>query len=113
MYLCLNKLASKVWKKNCPNFLYALYEDGRKSESSFSHSFLAIFFIHSLKRFAFFKNAYVLMVFVNRVSFMQISDMIPGMLTELEGLGVFWDPSGGFSRRSSLRKFLGSKEHLD
>ena len=53
------------------------------------------------------------MVFVNRVSFMQISDMIPGMLTELEGLGVFWDPSGGFSRRSSLRKLLGSKEHLD
>ena len=53
------------------------------------------------------------MVFVNRVSFMQISDMIPGMLTELEGLGVFWDPSGGFRGQSTLRKFLGSKEHLD
>ena len=53
------------------------------------------------------------MVFVNRVSFMQISDMNQGMLTELEGLGVFWDPSGDFSRRSSLRKFLGFKEHLD
>ena len=33
----------KVWKKNCPDFLYTLYKARRKSESSFSHSFFAIF----------------------------------------------------------------------
>ena len=42
MYLCLNRLASKVWKKNCPNFLNTMYKAGRKSELSFSHSFLAV-----------------------------------------------------------------------
>ena len=26
---------------------------------------------------------------------------------------MFWDPSGGFRGHSTLRKFLGSKEHLD
>ena len=44
MYLCFNKLASKVWKKNCPYFLNETYKTGRKSESSFYHSFLAVFF---------------------------------------------------------------------
>ena len=39
----LNKLASKVWKKNCPKFLYTLYEARRKLESRLSHSFLAVF----------------------------------------------------------------------
>ena len=43
MYLCLNKVASKVWKKNCPNFNYKMYKTERKLESSFSHSFLAVF----------------------------------------------------------------------
>ena len=43
IYLSLNKLASKVWKKNCPKFLYALYEAQRKSELGLSHSFLAVF----------------------------------------------------------------------
>ena len=32
---------------------------------------------------------------------------------ELGVLGVFWDPSRGFKGWSMLRKFLGSKEHLD
>ena len=43
IYLSLNKLASKVWKKNCPKFLYTLYEAQRKSELGLSHSFLAVF----------------------------------------------------------------------
>ena len=43
IYLSLNKLASKVWKKNCPKFLYTLYEAWRKLESRLSHSFLAVF----------------------------------------------------------------------
>ena len=42
MYLCFNKLVSKVWKKNCPNFFYAVYKAQRKSES-FSHSFFTVF----------------------------------------------------------------------
>ena len=32
---------------------------------------------------------------------------------ELGVLGVFWDPNRGFKGWSMLRKFLGSKEHLD
>ena len=55
MYLCLNKLATKVWKNsNFLNlkygkilivliFIYTVCKTRRKSESSFSHSFLAIF----------------------------------------------------------------------
>ena len=42
MYLCLNKLASKVWKKKCTNFLYTMCKGGRKLELFF-HSFLAVF----------------------------------------------------------------------
>ena len=42
MYHCLNQLASKVWKKSCPNFFYTMYKAGKKLEL-FSHSFLAIF----------------------------------------------------------------------
>ena len=41
VYLYLIKLASKVWKKNCPSFLYTLYKARKKSESTFSiHSWL-------------------------------------------------------------------------
>ena len=32
---------------------------------------------------------------------------------ELGGLGVLWDPGGGFNGQTTLRKFLGHKEHLD
>ena len=32
---------------------------------------------------------------------------------ELGGLGVLWDPGGGFRGQTTLRKFLGHKEHLD
>ena len=42
MYLYLNKLASRVWKKNFLNYFYTMYKAGRKS-GSFSHFFLAIF----------------------------------------------------------------------
>ena len=42
MYLCLNKLASKVWKKKCTNFLYTMCKGGRKLELFF-HSFLVVF----------------------------------------------------------------------
>ena len=43
MYLCLNKLASKVWKNNCPNFLDTLYKAKRKLGPSFLHSYHAVF----------------------------------------------------------------------
>ena len=36
-------IASKVWKKIVLIFLYTLYKAWRKSESWFSHSFLAVF----------------------------------------------------------------------
>ena len=45
MYLCLNMLASKVWRKNCTNYLYTMIKAGKKSESSFFHSFLSVFFL--------------------------------------------------------------------
>ena len=82
------------------------------------------FFIHSLNRSAFFKkNAYALLVFFNRVPYMQISDMTPGVnkiggkvsvasVNEAGGSGGVLRPSGGFRGRSALRKFLRSKEHL-
>ena len=60
-----------------------MYKATRKSESSFSYSFLTVFpslvmqWI-SLNRFVFFFNAYVVLVFFNRVPSMQISDLIPG-----------------------------------
>ena len=41
MYICLKRLASKLWKKNCPNFLHTMYKVGRKLESV-SHPFLAV-----------------------------------------------------------------------
>ena len=42
MYHCLKKLKSEVWKKSCPNFFYAMYKAGRKSEL-YPHSSLAFF----------------------------------------------------------------------
>ena len=57
----LNKSASKVWKKNSPNFLYTMYKAGRKSESSFSHSFLVIFPSLIMKQISsFFKQIWFL-----------------------------------------------------
>ena len=57
----LNKSASKVWKKNSPNFLYTMYKAGRKSESSFSHSFLVIFPSLIMKQISsFFKRIWFL-----------------------------------------------------
>ena len=55
---------------------------------------------------------------------MQISDMIPGVNTidgkvsiasvnGAGGSGVFWDPNGDFREHNTLRKYLGSEEHLD
>ena len=55
---------------------------------------------------------------------MQILDMILGVniicwkvsvvsINEAGALGVFWDPNRGFRGRSTLRGFLGFKEHLD
>ena len=58
MYLCLNKLAIQVWKKNCPNFLYTMYKAGKKSES-LSHSFLAIFPLLVMQQISsFFKQVF-------------------------------------------------------
>ena len=132
MYLCLNKLASKVWKKNCSNFLYTMYKAGRKSEL-FCHSVLTVFSFLVMQQissflkevlFFFWKNIYTLLVFFNHVPYVQISDMIPGVNTisrkvnigsvnRAGGLGVFWGPSRGFKGQSTPRKNLVSKEHLD
>ena len=53
MYLCLNKLASKVSKKNCPNFLGVIFPFilGRFSFVNNAMNF----FIHYLNRFVFLK----------------------------------------------------------
>ena len=79
-------IASKVWKKIVLIFLYTLYKARRKSESSFSHSFLAIFpslvmqqISSFFKQVCFEKNAYGLLVFFNWVPYMQLSHMIPGV----------------------------------
>ena len=86
MYLCLNMLVSKVWKKNCPNFVYTMYKAGRKLKS-FSHPSLAIFpllvmqqIFLILKQVCFFlKQCLHVAVFFNWVPYIQISGMIPGM----------------------------------
>ena len=60
MYLCLNKLASKVWKKNCPNSSIYTVKSSKKVRVNMSlfilchFSFVSNatnFFIHSLNRF--------------------------------------------------------------
>ena len=129
MYLCLNKLASKVWKKKCTNFLYKWVKVA-ESWSYFSiHSWLFFLcywcnkFLHSLlKQACFFnKSAYALLVFFNRVTYMQISYMIPVVntigrkmsiraSTELWSLEVIWDPSRGFGERNLLKEYLDYKE---
>ena len=62
MNLCINKLASKIWEKDCASFLYTLYK-ARKSQSQhfpfildqFSFVSNAMnFFIHSLNRFVLY-----------------------------------------------------------
>ena len=83
MCLCLSTLASTVWKKNCL-FIYNVQSWkkvgvifpvilGRFSFASHATSF----FIHSLS--SFFLSAYTLLFSFTRVSYLQISDMIPGM----------------------------------
>ena len=37
------KLVSKVWKKDCPKFLFKQYEARKKSEATFSYSLFAVF----------------------------------------------------------------------
>ena len=75
-------------EKICPNFLYTLFKARRKLESSFSHSFLAVFPSLVMQQISSFckqvcfekkKNAYVLLVFFNRVPYMQLSHMIAGV----------------------------------
>ena len=60
MYLCLNKLASEVWKKNCPNSSKYTVKSLKKVRVNMSlfilchFSFVSNatnFFIHSLNRF--------------------------------------------------------------
>ena len=133
MYFCFSDVASKVWKKSCPNFSYRMYKVGRKLESSFSHSFLVIFPSLVMWQISlFFKhvclfvclfvclNAYAFLVFFNQVPHMQVADMIQGVNTisgkvsvvtvnRAGGSAVLRDPSGGFRVWILLRKFLGSK----
>ena len=131
MYLCLNKLASKVWKRKCANFLYTMCKGGRKLElffHSFSFPLLVMqrisSFIIKTGLFFFNKSAYALLVFCNWVTYMQISYMIPVLNTvggkvsiqtsmELGSLEVIWDPIGGFRGWSLLKKFLDSKEQCE
>ena len=89
----LNKLASKIRKKNCPDFSYALYEATAKSQSSFFFIFgrfsllvmrLISSFIHETVLFVFLKNVYMLLVFFNCVCYMQISDMIGMSIMNIE-----------------------------
>ena len=72
MYLCSNKLTSKYGKKNILIF-YIHYKARKMSESSFFHSFIAVFpfsfvsnkmnfFIYSLSRFAGFLQLSALFV---------------------------------------------------
>ena len=76
---------SIVWKKNCPNFLYALGEVRLTIlpfiPDCFSFIINAInFFIYSLNGFVLKKKkkkAYALLVFFNQVPYMQLSHMIP------------------------------------
>ena len=132
MYLCLNKLACKVWKKNCPNFLYTMYKAGKKLES-FSHSFLAVFpslVVHQIFSFIFkqlcflkkwlciagFLQSVVLYTNIRhdpRSEYNQWKNEQSKHQTELRGMGVFWDLNKGFTGRSTLRKLLDSTEHLD
>ena len=85
MYLCLNKLGSKVWKNDYPNFLYNVLSWMKVGVifpsilGSFSFISNATNFFHSLNRFFFFFNVYTLLVFFKQVPYMQISDMISGV----------------------------------
>ena len=69
-----------------------MYKAERESESSFPHSFLAVFpslvmqrnsstFFKQVCFFLKKKNVYALLVFFNWVPYMQISDMTPGVNT--------------------------------
>ena len=75
---CLNKLTSKYGKRIVLSFFFMLYKAWRMSESSFSHSFLAVFlklviqlitsFI--LKQVFLGENCFASLVFFNQVSFL-------------------------------------------
>ena len=131
MYLCLNKLASTAWRKSSPNFSIQCIklEESRSHFPIHSWPFFVVSnatnFFHSLNRFVFSKkNAYVLLVFFIWVPYFQISYMIPGVniivrKVSIAGVnragefgGCSGTPAGGFRGWSTLRKFLGSKEHL-
>ena len=67
-----------------------MYKAGQKLESSFSHSFLAVFLSLVMQRISsflfyaglFFKmNAHAFLVYFNWVPYIQTSDMIPGVNT--------------------------------
>ena len=73
------------------------------------------FLIHSLNRFALKKNAYALLVLFNWVPYMQLSHMIPGvnMIGRKVSVASVNVAGGSGGSLRPLRKFLGSKEHLD
>ena len=138
MYLCLNKLAIKVWKKNRPNFLYTMAESWKKVRVIFRFIFgrfsfvsnVTNFFIHFLNRSVFFKKKCL-----SVAGFLQLdvlyANIRHGPRSEYNQwksersdcqrrwgvTGVFWDHregrGGGVRVRSALRKFLDSKEDLD
>ena len=68
----LKQVNNYVWKNNCPNF-YTLLKAPRKSESSFSHSFLAPFHFLVMQQISsFFKNRFVLKKLVRSFKFSSI-----------------------------------------
>ena len=78
MHNCLNKLTSKYGKGIVLIFLGPLYQTQRRSESSFSHLYWAVFPLLATQRISSFilywgqfweKPAYELLVFFSRVPF--------------------------------------------
>ena len=126
-YFFPNPMTGKVYMQRELSYfdVYTLYKARRKSESSFSHSFLATFLSIVMQQISsfilwtgllFFKNLFKLLVFFNRVPYIQISDMIPGVniigrkmstanINRAKGSGSTLEPSSDFQGQSTLRKF--------
>ena len=86
--ICLNKLVSKIWKKNCPNWFIYKVQSSKKAgvnifpfilgHFSFANN-ATNFFIHSLNKFILKKNSYRLLVFFSQVPYIILSHIIPVM----------------------------------
>ena len=121
-------IVSKVWKKIVLIFLYTLSKARRKSESSFSHSCLAVFPSLAMQQISsFFKQGFFLIKkkMLMRCWFSSISCSICTIthdprseyngrkvsVASVNRAGGVWGCSE--TPAGSLRKFLGSKDHLN